>query len=131
MLQFLHVVDNIVETKWLVPLLVLAGLGLMAAVVVAPDRSPQARASYDDADISPLWPAAGPVVMIAAMLLQGFIPFLPMLAALAHIGFSGWIVYRHRRWLWAPLPLAVMSVLWTILLAGVSVMMGVWGQIGH
>ena len=129
--DFLHLVDDIFESSWAIPAALVAAAALIVAAIVAPRRFPEARASYDDAEISPLWALGGAVVVLVAAFLSGYIPFLPELAAVGHLVLGGWILYRHRRWLWIHLPIVLLSVAGTIVFLGMSVMMGVWAQIGH
>ena len=135
-MDFLHLVDAVVSSRVLFPLLVALNVALIAGVVLAPRVSARARASADAAGISPLW---SPVAVIAQLLFLGVAGSLgstialPVIAAfaVAQLYIGGRIVYRHRRWLWLPLPLVLLSLLWSVMLVGVLILIGLWSQIKH
>ena len=135
-MDFLHLVDAVVSSRVLFPLLVALNIALIAGAVLAPRVSARARASADAAGISPLWSPAAVIAQLLFISAAGFLGFnlaILVMAAfvMAQLCIGGLIVYRHRRSLWLPLPLVLLSLLWSVMLVGVLILIGLWSQMKH
>ena len=135
-MEFLHLIDAIVSSRFLLPLMLAMNVALIAGVAVAPRVSARARASADAARISPLWSPAAAFGQLLFIAIAGFLGpsiALPVMAAfvIAQLYLGGLIVYRHRQWLWLPLPLVLLSLVWSVMLVGVLILIGLWAQIKH
>jgi hypothetical protein len=100
-------------------LLVAGTLGFSAAACSAPRWATAARACQMNAALSPLWlllPILLGFVLTwwgndAGILLNANGVEVPALF-LFQLGVSAWVVYRHRRWPFLVLPLAILCCLW-------------------
>lgn len=89
---------------------------LSAATVIAPRFSPRARAAAIAAGVSPLWLLLPSVGFLATLRLtpqsHPLVMGLQLVLLGTQVGLTGWVVYRHRRWPWIALPLALALFAW-------------------
>jgi len=96
-------------------------LGVLLVTLLVSRFSSRARAAQITAGVSPFWVLLPPSLAVIAALLAGDRPGTvpwgvpaPGLALLVvQCALSGWIIYRHRRWLWVALPIALVMLVWS------------------
>jgi hypothetical protein len=89
---------------------------LCAATVIAPRFSSRACAAAIAADLSPLWLLLPSVGFLASLRLtpqsHPLVTGLQLFLLATQVGLSGWVIYRHRRWLWIAAPFVLALFAW-------------------